>query len=583
MLLVCAMLSVPLFAVGAAEPGVIVNEILTKSDDPLEDAIELYNPTAAAVNLSDWFLTDDQATPRKYRIPANTVIDAGGYLVFYHSQFGSRFALNGDGEEVYLFAADTAGNLTGYSHGFQFGAADANVSFGRFITSTGEEFFPAQVRRTLGGPNAGPLIGPVIIHEIMYNPPKGGDEFIELRNITNAAVPLYDPNSPSNTWKVGGIGGYIFPQNVEIAAQGLLLLVQIDPAVFRVKYHVPDAVPILGPYPGALANNGEDLELLRPGQPETQPGGNQVTVPYVSVEAVSYKNVAPWPTAPDGNGPSLERTNSGFGSDPANWHASTISGGTPGRMPSFDHDGDGIPDDVDTDDDNDGYSDVDELALGTNPLDPASKPGGSADFDSDGLTDDVDTDDDNDGVTDQNEISDGTNPYDAASFLRKPLLIRKITGRVSFTATGRDSCSVLGVIPAVPALFKPQGAVVRVNAGGVEVPFVLDGSARAKSGKNTLSLTLKPSKRNPATNQLDFLGGNVVFKAAFKQGAFLAAWKLFGVNPTLTRSKVFLDMPLDVRFNGRVYSAVTTTQYSSKRARGAVLIAPVPKPNKKNK
>jgi hypothetical protein len=37
-----------------------------------------------------------------------------------------------------------------------------------------------------------------------------------------------------------------------------------------------------------------------------------------------------------------------------------------------DHDGDGIPDSVDPDDDNDGMSDVDEAIAGTDPLDPSS-------------------------------------------------------------------------------------------------------------------------------------------------------------------------------------------------------------------
>ena len=31
------------------------------------------------------------------------------------------------GDEVYLFSGDSATNLTGYSHGFSFGGAEANV------------------------------------------------------------------------------------------------------------------------------------------------------------------------------------------------------------------------------------------------------------------------------------------------------------------------------------------------------------------------------------------------------------------------------------------------------------------------
>ena len=41
---------------------------------------------------------------------------------------------------------------------------------------------------------------------------------------------------------------------------------------------------------------------------------------------------------------------------------------------SSDNDGDGLGDNADTDDDNDGYSDTNETAAGSDPLDPSSIP-----------------------------------------------------------------------------------------------------------------------------------------------------------------------------------------------------------------
>ena len=62
-----------------------------------------------------------------------------------------------------------------------------------------------------------------------------------------------------------------------------------------------------------------------------------------------------------------------------------------------DADGDGLCNAFETDDDNDGYSDADELTCGSDPLDSGSVP---TDTDGDGQCDVVDPDDDNDGVDD---------------------------------------------------------------------------------------------------------------------------------------------------------------------------------------
>jgi uncharacterized repeat protein (TIGR01451 family) len=70
-----------------------------------------------------------------------------------------------------------------------------------------------------------------------------------------------------------------------------------------------------------------------------------------------------------------------------------------------DADGDGIGDNADSDDDGDGYYDVNESACGSDPLNASSIPD---DFDGDFIPDCVDTDDDNDGVPDNEDAF----PYD---------------------------------------------------------------------------------------------------------------------------------------------------------------------------
>src|SRR5206468_8659426 len=213
---------------------------------------------------------------RNFRTPADDPranLPPGGYVVFTENDWkaGSSstnsFRLDSHGEEIYLYAADAAGNLTGYSDGFAFGAAQNGVSFGRYVISTGEAQYPAQKTNTLGGPNAGPRIGPVVLNEIRYHPALGEEEFIELKSVTNGPVKFYDPNYPTNTWRLNG-AGFDFPMNVEIPPNGLLLVVASDPATFRTKNNVPQNVPIFGPFPGALQDSGETLALQRPDQPD---------------------------------------------------------------------------------------------------------------------------------------------------------------------------------------------------------------------------------------------------------------------------------------------------------------------------
>ena len=68
-------------------PTVVINEVLTHSDAPQEDAIELHNHGKAEVDLSGWFLSDSANNLKKYRIPDGTTIGPNGYLVFYEKAF----------------------------------------------------------------------------------------------------------------------------------------------------------------------------------------------------------------------------------------------------------------------------------------------------------------------------------------------------------------------------------------------------------------------------------------------------------------------------------------------------------------
>jgi len=308
---------------------VVINEILTHTDLPAVDAIELFNPTAQEANIGGWFLSDDGTVPRKFRIADGTTIAAGGYLVFTETNFNPmpgtllNFSLDSAGDSLYLVAANTASNLTGYSHGLSFGAAANGVSFGRYVNSVGEEQFPAQLATTLGSANAGPRVGPIVLSEIHYHPDANGDEFVELRNLTASDIPLYDVARPTNTWRVNGLG-FAFPTNVILPSNGFALIVATNPAAFRAKYSIADDVLVLGPFAGALQDSGERLELQRPEWDEA------AGLVFITIDEVRYNDKAPWSPAADGGGPSLQRRIvTDYGNDPANWFAALPNPGQP--------------------------------------------------------------------------------------------------------------------------------------------------------------------------------------------------------------------------------------------------------------
>jgi hypothetical protein len=326
-------------------PPMVINEALTHTDLPELDSIELFNPTTSPVSIGGWFLTDDRGQPMKYQIPDSTVVPAGGYVVFDETQFNNNgtnsFSLSSLGEEVYLSSGDGT-NLTGYQHGFKFGAQINGVTFGRYVTSDALEHFVTQKRNTLGSDNAGPKVGPVVISEIMYAPPPFGldadtvDEFVELRNVSDQLTPLYDVLNPTNAWKLNGAVQFTFPLGTTMPPWSFLLLVSFDPAYdpaslswFRARYGLDTNAVILGPYQGHLGNQGESLALYQPDKPELPTSPHPGFVPYVLVEEVQYSPLAPWPTTADGTGNSLQRLSCvSFADDPSNWLSGKPTRGT---------------------------------------------------------------------------------------------------------------------------------------------------------------------------------------------------------------------------------------------------------------
>jgi hypothetical protein len=308
-------------------PTVVINEILSNPIAPALQVVELWNPTSAPAEIGGWYLTDDATYPWKFQIPEGTNLAGGAFLTIDESQFNANpslvtsFRLNPLGGEVYLFSANTNRELTGYSHGFAFSGSAQGEPFGRYLNSVGQEQFPPQVTPTLndgGSPNTGPRVGPIVISEIYYAPASGEPAFVELVNISQNTVPLYDPAIPTNTWRFNGLG-FSFPQGISIPASGIALLTAGDPETFRTRQNIPPTVQVFQ-YAGQLQTNGESLELRVPGTPLIN------GVPWYPEDQVRYETEGSWPACPAGA--SLQRIHPElYGNDPANWQATAPTPG----------------------------------------------------------------------------------------------------------------------------------------------------------------------------------------------------------------------------------------------------------------
>jgi len=323
--------------------SVVINEILAHSHLGEPDWIELHNTTDHTINIGGWFLSDDDSDFTKYEIASGTAIPANGYIVFYEDiHFGNPansgchvpFALSENGETLYLHSGRD-GQLTGYSEQERFGASETAVAFGRYQKSTGSYNFVAMSENTAGYANAYPLVGPVVINEIMYHPDIEGDaEYVELLNITDVSVLLYD-SITGEPWRFTddpddpGVE-FLFPTGPAVmVGPGEYILLVKDLEIYRARFGEPLCELVFEWGSGKLSNGGEKIQLSKPGDVDGQ-GVRQ----WIRVDRVVYSDGShpvgedPWPMEADGVGLSLSRmVPSDYGNDVVNWQAAEPSPG----------------------------------------------------------------------------------------------------------------------------------------------------------------------------------------------------------------------------------------------------------------
>ena len=147
----------------------------------------------------------------------------------------------------------------------------------------------------------------LIISEIMYHPPDkgGGMEFIEVLN-TSDSVTL-------------DLDGVRFTRGIEFSFAPLTRLLPGERLVITQSQFENGT---------ALNNGGERLKI--------EDANNSTVTEF------AYDDEAPWPTEPDGDGPSLILILPGSHPDPniaSNWRNSAFNGGNPGNSDTIPYNG----------------------------------------------------------------------------------------------------------------------------------------------------------------------------------------------------------------------------------------------------
>ncbi|MCP5534815.1 MAG: lamin tail domain-containing protein [Akkermansiaceae bacterium] len=186
-------------------------------------------------------------------------------------------------------------------------------------------------------------------------------EFIELMNVGTTTLDL-------NGVRIADAIGFDFTGSaVTTLAPGATVLVVKDINAFEARYGANR--PIAGEYSGKLSNGGELVQIA-------YGDGNAAAN---LIRQFTYEDTTPWPTDPDGSGPSMVLVdpwsvpNHNTGS---NWRASYVTGGQPGEVDHWSYDGwlvaFGIPGAAaDDDPDYDALGLLIEYFLGTDPHVPS--------------------------------------------------------------------------------------------------------------------------------------------------------------------------------------------------------------------
>lgn len=155
----------------------------------------------------------------------------------------------------------------------------------------------------------------IVINEINYHPneviyPAQETEFVELYNAGGSSVDL-------SGWQFTNGITHTFPNGTNLAA-GAYLVVAVNPTALQAATGYAGALAWTS---GGLSNSGEKVAIA--------------DASLNLIDIVDYGDSGSWPSAADGNGPSLELRNPGYPNEFGGaWAASIPNNGTPGAQNS---------------------------------------------------------------------------------------------------------------------------------------------------------------------------------------------------------------------------------------------------------
>jgi hypothetical protein len=267
--------------------GLVINEVLA---DAKKGFIEFCNSAAQPLNLKGCFLSDTAENLRQHRLTNQSVLPPGGLAAVSLAECGLH---DSSPLALYLTAPDGQTVLSAVLVNF----ADDGRAIGRRPDGSGAWFRFAEPTR--GQPNPGrdptppppvvqPLRGsnavaPVVISEIMYDPPYGaaGLEFVELYNRGARTTDL-------SGWRFSQGISFVFPTGTALPPGGYLVVAANADLLRRVY----GEIPVVGDFKGRLRHDGELLCLAdAAGHP---------------VNEVDFKAGGDWPVLAHGGGSSME-------------------------------------------------------------------------------------------------------------------------------------------------------------------------------------------------------------------------------------------------------------------------------------